>query len=134
MTTEQKEITSAMRQNVPLSDGLDGCNDEYIDILTETAPELIWLQIDTDDLTNDRSEPFPPLEGDGVTWCWERIGGQEVEYVRADLVRAALPMSVLQQEQDDPVLYRLAKLLGIVPPNVKVRGAPVGRLKRNRRT
>lgn len=54
-------------------------------VLDKTAPERIWLQIDSDGCADDRDEPFPD-DHDGVTWCSENIGGIEVEYVRADLV------------------------------------------------
>ena len=54
------------------------------DNTTETAPERIWLQVDTGATGEDRSEPFPP-DVDGVTWHNEEIGGLEVEYVRADI-------------------------------------------------
>ena len=52
-----------------------------VDRLTRTAPERIWLQIDTGD--SDRSQPFPD-DRDGISWCWESIGGAEVEYIRSD--------------------------------------------------
>ena len=57
------------------------------DTLTTTAPERIWLQVDTSADQHDRSEPFPD-DYEGVTWEAESIGGQEVEYVRADLYDA----------------------------------------------
>lgn len=59
------------------------------DTLTATAPEHIWLQIDTYGDPNNRSTPFPQ-DGD-VTWCRDSVGGVEVEYVRADLASAAQP-------------------------------------------
>lgn len=61
---------------------------------TETAPKRVWLQVNPDareDAETGRvegdDEPFP---GRDVTWCWHSIGGLEVEYVRADLVRGAM--------------------------------------------
>lgn len=59
------------------------------DITTETAPKMIWLQVDCNADADDRGERFPdPPEG--VSWNPESVQGLEVEYVRADLVRAAL--------------------------------------------
>ena len=55
------------------------------DKLTPTAPTRIWLQVDTND--DDRSLPFPE-DAEGVSWWKEMVGGAEVEYVRADLVRS----------------------------------------------
>lgn len=85
------------------------------DHLTETAPEKVWLQVNPDARTDpetgeveDSDMAFP--EGN-VTWCASSIGGLEVEYVRADLVRAALPINV--DDRDDADLYRLASLLGM---------------------
>ena len=51
--------------------------------LDKTAPEIIWLQIDTSASNDERGEPWPG--DDGVTWCGESIGGLEIQYVRADL-------------------------------------------------
>lgn len=82
---------------------------------TETAPKRVWLQVNPDAREDAETggvvgddEPFP--DGD-VTWCWHSIGGLEVEYVRADLVRAAMPMNA--DDPEDPELYRLAELLGM---------------------
>lgn len=63
-----------------VSDALDYVPGE----LDKTAPERIWLQIDTFASSNDRSEPWPGA--DDVTWQDESIGGLEIQYVRADLV------------------------------------------------
>lgn len=79
--------------------------DEF-DALTPSAPERIWLQINPED--DDRRWPYP-ADHDSVSWCWESIGGAEVEYVRSDLVRAVLP----QNWQEDPGWLRLAPLIGI---------------------
>lgn len=64
---------------------------------TETAPKRIWLQVNPDAREDAETggvegddEPFP--DGD-VTWCWHSIGGLEVEYVRADLVRATVEVA-----------------------------------------
>jgi len=51
--------------------------------LDKTAPEIIWLQIDTSESNKERDELWPG--DDGVTWCSESIGGIEIQYVRADL-------------------------------------------------
>ena len=83
---------------------------------TATAPKHIWLQVnpnacvDDDGTVEDQDEPFP---GEEVTWCWESIGGLEVEYVRADLVRAAMPVNCADPE--DPALFKLAEVLGMTP-------------------
>jgi hypothetical protein len=53
-----------------------------------SAPERVWLQVDTDGDNEDRSDPMPPEAWSHLSWYWEQIGGQEVEYVRADLARA----------------------------------------------
>ena len=60
------------------------------DTMTETAPERIWLQVDPCGNPDDRSEPCPDPSDVDLTWCWTQVGGQEIEYVRADLVRALL--------------------------------------------
>lgn len=57
--------------------------------VTLTAPERIWLQVSDDEV--DLQEPFPkPSDDCFVTWCRDSALNCEVEYVRADLVRAAL--------------------------------------------
>lgn len=82
---------------------------------THTAPERIWLQVNTDAGTNEdgsvegSEEAFP--YGEELTWHSGQIGGLEVEYVRADLVRAALPVNA--GDEGDPQLQRLAALLGV---------------------
>lgn len=74
------------------------------DKTTETAPERIWLQVDTDAYADsdgnmpEADEPFPH-EAEGVSWCSEQIGGLEVEYVRADLVRAAMPVNWMDEPE-----------------------------------
>ena len=82
---------------------------------TETAPKRVWLQVNPDAREDAETggvegddEPFPGAE---VTWCSHKIGGLEVEYVRADLVRAAMPANAA--DPDDPELYRLAEVLGM---------------------
>lgn len=51
--------------------------------LDRTAPERIWLQIDTDGGKGDRNEPWPGA--DDVTWQDTEIGGLEIQYVRTDI-------------------------------------------------
>ena len=64
--------------------------------LDKTAPEIIWLQIDTLASNDDRDELWPG--DDGVSWCSESIGGLEVQYVRADIYReAAKRLAALEQ-------------------------------------
>lgn len=79
-----------------------------VDALTPSAPERVWLQIDACD--SDRSQPYPAND-DGISWCRESIGGAEVDYIRSDLVRAALP----DNWDEDPDWVRLATLLGLTP-------------------
>lgn len=80
------------------------------DKTTETAPERIWLQVDTGAMPDERDDTFP-TDFEGVTWQDEEIGGVEVEYVRADLVRASMPTNAA--DPGDPELSRLAALLGM---------------------
>ena len=85
------------------------------DKTTETAPQRIWLQVDIDALRSyDTDEVYGsdeefPGEVEGVTWCSEAIGGLEVEYVRADLVRAAMPMNW----RDEPETLALGNALNM---------------------
>lgn len=73
--------------------------------LDRTAPERIWLQVDTDGDPEDRSDTFP--RNGEQTWCEESIGGQEVEYVRADLAQVAAltaaPQGVAYAELPEPI-------------------------------
>ena len=52
--------------------------------LDRTAPERIWLQIDSDGRYDDRNRPFPSDANADVTWCADQVGGLEIEYIRAD--------------------------------------------------
>lgn len=45
-------------------------------------PEKIWLVVNPDGSTDDEGYPL-----DGVTWSDAPIGGEQYEYVRADLVK-----------------------------------------------
>ena len=85
---------------------------------TETAPKRVWLQVNSDAWVDEESgrtegedDPFPIGFGHEVTWCQDSIGGLEVEYVRADLVRAAMPINAT--DHGDPELQQLAELLGM---------------------
>ena len=65
--------------------------------LDRSMPERIWLQIDTGGLNEQRDEPLPEGCFEHVSWCWEQIGGLEVEYVRADLTPpATIPVAGLE--------------------------------------
>jgi len=57
-----------------------------VDVLSESAPERIWLQVDADGNESDRSEPLSKDDWSELTWHFDPIGGQEVEYIRFDLV------------------------------------------------
>jgi len=117
--------------------------------MTTTAPERIWLQIDPSGDPNDRSEPCPDLADVELTWCSTQVGGQEVEYVRADLVGAlshaegeAVPDNVLdvldnlvhdnyersyrgaQNRQDDAELIRCALRRSHPAPQIVVTALP----------
>lgn len=81
-------------------------DDMDLDRLTESAPERIWLQIDAGN--SDRSWPYP-ADHDGISWCWESIGGAEVDYIRSDLVVAVMP----ENWREDAGWLRLAPMLGI---------------------
>ena len=83
-----------------------------IPALDASMPPKVWLQIDAaGDNETDRDEPLPQDALGGVTWCHHSIGGVEVEYVRADIVRAAMPINAT--DPGDPELQQLAELLGM---------------------
>lgn len=52
--------------------------------LDASAPPRVFLQVDTDGDDEDRGEPIPRECWGDMTWHHERIGGQEIEYVRVD--------------------------------------------------
>jgi len=52
-------------------------------ILTETAPKVIYLQVS--DEVEDHDQEFPYVQ-DCVTWYSESVLNCEVKYIRADLV------------------------------------------------
>jgi hypothetical protein len=58
--------------------------------LDRSAPARIWLQVDPEDITGDRSDPL--ADWSPATWCAQPVGGLEVAYVRADLVRGWVGM------------------------------------------
>lgn len=53
--------------------------------IDKEAPDKIWLQIDADQIHENREQPWPS-DDDGITWCRESVQGLEIEYIRADLV------------------------------------------------
>lgn len=59
--------------------------------LDRTAPEVIYLQVDTAGDNDDRSEPWTGHMDENVSWCAEPIGGLEIQYVRADLIAQPKP-------------------------------------------
>ena len=72
--------------------------------LDKSAPAVIWLQIDTTGDNDDRSEPWPGT--DGVTWQDESIGGQEIQYVRADLYRdMAARLEAAERDNEKNIAY-----------------------------
>jgi hypothetical protein len=72
--------------------------------LDRTAPERIWLQSDTSGMNSERDDPWPG--DDGVSWCSESIGGLEVQYIRADLLRAELTRLTEVADSVDPIVTR----------------------------
>lgn len=58
--------------------------------LDRTAPDRIWLQIDTSSENDERDDLWRGT--DGVTWHDESIGGLEIQYVRADIHAQMLEM------------------------------------------
>ena len=56
------------------------------------TPPRIWLQIDTSADNSERDDKWP--DPDGVSWCWESIGGLEIQYVRADLAQQPAAVGV----------------------------------------
>ena len=94
-----------------------------IDMLpTDKSCGLYDLKVETGGVVGG-DEPFP---GGEVTWCSHKIGGLEVEYVRADLVRAAMPANAA--DPDDPELYRLAEVLGMTDNGANNRQAQLVRV------
>lgn len=84
------------------------------DRLTKTAPKRIWLSTD-----QKHDERFR----DAWSWSDETNGDPcEVEYVRADLVRAAMPANA----DDDPDLRRLKRVLGPGPVRQDLVAVPLG--------
>jgi len=59
---------------------------EKVDVLTESLPTHVWIQVDVDGDADDRSEAVNRQDWMELSWHYESIGGQEVEYVRTDLV------------------------------------------------
>jgi len=80
MTAEPTKLEDAVREVIAYINMEAGVVPGELD---KTAPEIIWLQIDTSESNKERDELWPG--DDGVTWCSESIGGLEIQYVRADL-------------------------------------------------
>lgn len=54
--------------------------------MNHEAPKTIWLQVDPDGDAPIGSE-YPLCEG--ATWCQDKINNNDVQYFRADQLRAA---------------------------------------------
>src|SRR5690606_33221488 len=78
-----------------------------VDALTASAPERVWLQVDTDGDPDDRSALLPREAWDGLSWCWESIGGQEVTYIREDLHASALAQARAERDALREALGRI---------------------------
>lgn len=76
--------------------------------LDRTAPERVWLQIDTDGDNDQRDEQW--CGPDGITWQDESIGGLEVQYIRADLLRTELTRLYAIADSVDPLVVRLGEV------------------------
>ena len=101
-----------------------------VDVLTESAPERIWLQVDADGDAEDRSEPIMRESWGDMTWCAEEIGGQEVAYVRADLaaklrdaLQALLDADDYALETDASLQYEAEQGNGFAPYVIAARAA-----------
>jgi hypothetical protein len=82
------------------------------DITVHGTPRRVWLVVGDIDEACD----FDMLAD--VTWCDAPQYDHDVEYVRADLVRAAMPGNW----QDDPDTLALAKVLGLDKENARAYG------------
>lgn len=58
-----------------------------------SAPERVWLQVDTDGDPEDRTQAMPRDCWMDLTWHYESIGGQEVVYIREDIARRAVTVT-----------------------------------------
>jgi hypothetical protein len=76
-------------------------------LLDKTAPDRIWLQIDTGGDRDDREESWIAGMDDGVSWCADSIGGLEIQYVRADLASPQHASVVI----DDAMILKTARHL-----------------------
>lgn len=90
------ELENIKRERESAKAGIMDSIDYVPGEVDRTAPERIWLQIDTDASNNDREEPWPGC--DDVTWQDESVGGLEIQYVRADL---AIPIPASARVPDD---------------------------------
>lgn len=75
-----------MSAATPTTEAHPMSDEKRVDVLTESAPERIWLQVDTNGDETDRTEPLKSEDWFELTWHFEPIGGQEIEYIRADIV------------------------------------------------
>ena len=78
------------------------------------SPDTIYLVYG--DLEEDTTHAEEQRHGE-VHWCGDKQFTSDVQYVRADLVRAAMPANWA----DDPDTAALAQVLGLTP-NVEVSG------------
>jgi hypothetical protein len=74
MTTSVKTCLKCGENKTPPRDG--------IKTDTQGAPDRIWLQLHGDGDPEDG--PTDCASGE-VSWCWEQIFEQDIEYIRADL-------------------------------------------------
>lgn len=81
-----REAAAALRALTATASEDQNAPDYVPGVLDRTAPERVWLQIDPAGNNEDREDEWPKVP-DGVSWCWHSIGGLEIQYVRADLVR-----------------------------------------------
>lgn len=81
------------------------------------SPDAIWLVYgDLDESTTHAEEE---RHGE-VYWCGDKQFQSDVLYVRAEIVLAAMPANWA----DDPDTAALARVLGLVTPNVHSSSAP----------
>lgn len=70
-----------------------------------SAPPRVWLQVDTDGDNDDRSEAIPEKAWIDLTWHYEYIGGQEVQYIRADLAHPQPQGAVVDDAQGEAAAW-----------------------------
>lgn len=72
--------------------------------MDRTAPPKVWLQVNIDGDAEDRSEAIPQTSWMDLAWHYESLGGQEVEYIRADLAYTAPPADPAKASGSAPLL------------------------------